>query len=445
MRALHPIIIFFIILSFALNSIHSSNIIPQEEDVSTNTQDRGTTNDCTQSVDGTNTRHGSSARRTGSQRPKSFPLSSPYYRSYLDRLSQEDLDNIDNIQHRDGKTQHKSATLHKRRHSSYITSDLSTGSTQTYEGLRESPSSPSALETYPQALSRTGHTSNKASCSRQTPSGSHRSNKALHSSSSYSLRQPTAQGRQRAGLHSRRSGQIRGRESSSSEVGARESDNSGKLVVHTKEYHRLNVIYECCIFIQELLDIASDTISKLAYYWTGDSSLIKEMITQAITAFSIIYNLLSACKVEILKIDPTNSMALTVATGPRFDEESLLNCERPLDINSLMQYRSVLATINKYSSEMEECAKTLSKLSGQVQMDKQCLGLSISTCRNALISILNIKLRVLSLEIGKLQLAVDVYTVNSGFDESEQGYYDKYVLGVSVMSPKDQDGKSDDT
>lgn len=234
-------------------------------------------------------------------------------------------------------------------------------------------------------------------------------------------------------------------EYSSSDEKTAPIDGGEKMTVRSGDRLQPENVEECCTILQELLDIALNSINKMVHYWTGKPELIKEMIIQATTAFSIIYNMLSVCKSKLLSLDPTNSWAMTVASGPRFDEESILNCEKYIKISDLIQYGEVLATISKLSSEMKQNSVLVSKVSELMSMEQKCSRFSLKTCIRSLFSILNIESKVIGLESEKLQLAVDVFTVNKGFDESEQKMYDKYVLGVSVLSPKEHDHEDGDS
>ncbi|KAJ1609296.1 signal peptide-containing protein [Cryptosporidium canis] len=222
------------------------------------------------------------------------------------------------------------------------------------------------------------------------------------------------------------------------------SENDERLTIHSGDYHNSRNVGECCSLIQELLDLATQAIQMMVQLWTGNPRLIREILTQATTAYSTIYNSLSLCKSKLLKFDPTSEMALSVYKGLHLSEESLPKSEKKLKVSSLLQYGDMVSSISHMTAESTKTLSLSSRIDALTFMDQICFEFFLSICRKSLISILNAKTRVLALEIEKSQLALDVYTVNSGLTESSQTLYDRYVLGLPTDYPKESDDKKDE-
>ncbi|CUV06849.1 unnamed protein product [Cryptosporidium hominis] len=205
-------------------------------------------------------------------------------------------------------------------------------------------------------------------------------------------------------------------------------------ILNKEDYQLFRRVSRCCILIQDFVDIALMIISNIVKTWTGNSELLEEMLIQATTAFSILHSSLSSCKTKLLSFDPSNKFALSITNGPYIDEETVKHSEKSLDIEDEKQYKTVLRSIRKISFKVNENSDLITKIFKLKQMDQQCKDFGISSCRRALINILNIYSKVLKEELDKAQLAADIYTANEIFDESAQSDFDKYVLKISESS-----------
>lgn len=206
------------------------------------------------------------------------------------------------------------------------------------------------------------------------------------------------------------------------------------VILIEEDYQSFRRVSRCCILIQDFVDIALMIISNIVKTWTGNSELLEEMLIQATTAFSILHSSLSSCKTKLLSLDPSNKFALSITHGPYIDEETVKHSEKSLDIEDEKQYKTVLRSIRKISFKVNENSDLITKIFKLKQMDQQCKDFGISSCRRALINILNIYSKVLKEELDKAQLAADIYTANEIFDESAQSDFDKYVLKISESS-----------
>ncbi|OII73342.1 uncharacterized protein cubi_02554 [Cryptosporidium ubiquitum] len=221
-------------------------------------------------------------------------------------------------------------------------------------------------------------------------------------------------------------------------------DNYEKITIHSKEIHEFRRVNLCCIFLQDIFDLASKTISNMSKSWTGNSELLENMLIQATTAFSTIYSSLYTCKSKLLRFDPNNKFALNITPGPIIDEKKVLNCEKDLVVQDKKQFKSALSSIRKINQEIKNNSNFITKVTKINYMDQQCKEFVLNSCRNALIEILKIESKILSNELEKTQLAVDIYTVNELLDESTRLDFDKYVLKKPMEVNEDEDEDDDD-
>ncbi|KAF7455984.1 hypothetical protein HWI79_3475 [Cryptosporidium felis] len=217
-----------------------------------------------------------------------------------------------------------------------------------------------------------------------------------------------------------------------------DSSNLGKSTVASTRKNSFRNTLECCMLLDELLEIGAKMVKLLVSVCTEESEFLLELLQQMLTAYSIIHASLSACKQKLSTLDPGNPLGSSITSGLHLDEDTVKNSKALPTVTSASEYENYLTLISIYTEEKRDVSVFLSKVDDLKYMDQQCKLFALDAARKALTTILSSVLGILNSELEKVKLAINIYTVNEKFSESMQLLYDDYVLGIG--SPKVAEG-----